>query len=154
LRQLNRPAILTIINNDGRSHKLVLTAIHDDSAELSIGGVAVTHPVSEITALWFGEFSLLWRPPLGVPVSLSPGSRGAEVLWLRQSLADIDERYISDVIDSDVYDTDLQVIVREFQRDHRLAVDGLVGQQTLIIINSLLESDGSPRLTTPRPAED
>ncbi len=152
LRQLNRPAILTIIDNDGDSHEIVLTAIHDDGAELSIGGVAVTHPVSEITAFWFGEFSLLWRPPFGVPVSLSPGSRGAEVLWLRQSLADIDERYISDIIDSDVYDTNLQVIVREFQHDHRLAVDGLVGQQTLIIINSLLESDGSPRLTTPRPA--
>jgi general secretion pathway protein A len=154
LRQLNRPAILTIIGNDGDSHELVLTAIHDDSAELSIGGVAVTHPVSEITALWFGEFSLLWRPPFGVPVSLSPGSRGAEVLWLRQSFADIDERYVSDIVESDVYDTNLQVIVREFQRDHRLAVDGLVGQQTLIIINSLLESDGSPRLTTPEPAED
>lgn len=152
LRQLDRPAILTIIDNDGDSHEIVLTAIHDDSAELSIGGVAVTHPVSEITAFWFGEFSLLWRPPFGVPVSLSPGSRGAEVLWLRQSLADIDERYISGIIDSDVYDTNLQVIVREFQHDHRLAVDGLVGQQTLIIINSLLESDGSPRLTTPRPA--
>ena len=152
LRQFNRPAILTIIDNDGDSHEIVLTAIHDDSAELSIGGVAVTHPVSEITAFWFGEFSLLWRPPFGVPVSLSPGSRGAEVLWLRQSLADIDERYISDIIDSDVYDTNLQIIVREFQRDHRLAVDGLAGQQTLIIINSLLESDGSPRLTTPGPA--
>jgi general secretion pathway protein A len=154
LRQLNRPAILTIIDNDGDSHELVLTAIHDDSAELSIGGVAVTHPVSEITAFWFGEFSLLWRPPFGVPVSLSPGSRGTEVLWLRQSLADIDERYVSDIVESDVYDTNLQVIVRGFQRDHRLAVDGLVGQQTLIIINSLLESDGSPRLTTPEPAED
>ena len=152
MRQLNRPAILTIIDNDGGSHELVLTAIHDDSAELSIGGVVVTHPVSEITAFWFGEFSLLWRPPFGVPVSLSPGSRGAEVLWLRQSLADIDERYISDIIDNDVYDTNLQIIVREFQRDHRLAVDGLVGQQTLIIINSLLESDGSPRLTAPGPA--
>ena len=154
LRQLNRPAILTIIDNDGDSHELVLTAIHEDSAELSIGGVAVTHPVSDITALWFGEFSLLWRPPFGVPVSLSPGSRGAEILWLRQNLANIDERYISDIIDSDVYDTNLQVIVREFQRDHRLAVDGLVGQQTLIIINSLLKSDGSPRLTPPGLAED
>ena len=154
LRQLNRPAILTIIDNDGDSHELVLTAIHEDSAELSIGGVAVTHPVSDITAFWFGEFSLLWRPPFGVPVSLSPGSRGAEILWLRQNLANIDERYISDIIDSDVYDTNLQVIVREFQRDHRLAVDGLVGQQTLIIINSLLKSDGSPRLTPPGLAED
>ena len=75
-------------------------------------------------------------------------------MWLRQNLANIDERYISDIIDSDVYDTNLQVIVREFQRDHRLAVDGLVGQQTLIIINSLLKSDGSPRLTPPGLAED
>ncbi len=153
LRQLDRPAILTIVDDDGDSHELVLTAIHDDSAELSIGGVAVTHPVSEITELWFGEFLLLWRPPGGVPVSLSPGSRGPEVLWLRQSLAEIDEHYISNNIDSDEYDTDLQVVVREFQRDYRLAVDGLVGQQTLIIINSLLESDGSPRLTSPGSAE-
>ena len=154
LRQLNRPAVLTVIDNDGNSHELVLTSIHGDTAELSIGGVVVSHPVSEITGLWFGEFMLLWRPPGGVPISLSPGSRGAEVLWLRQSLADIDERYISDNIESDEYDTNLQSIVREFQRDFRLAVDGLAGQQTLIIVNSLLGSDGSPRLTTPRLAEE
>jgi general secretion pathway protein A len=154
LRQLNRPAVLTIIDNDGNSHKLVLTAIHDDSAELSIGGIAVSHPVSEITELWFGEFMLLWRPPGGTPVSLAPGSRSAEVLWLRQSLADIDERYASNNIESDEYDTNLQGIVREFQKDFRLVVDGLAGQQTLIIVNSLLGSDGSPRLATPGRAEE
>jgi general secretion pathway protein A len=149
LRQLNRPAVLTIVDKDGNSHELVLTTIQGDSAELSIGGVTVTHPVSEITELWFGEFMLLWRPPGGAPASLSPGSRGAKVVWLRQSLATIDERYASDNIDGDQYDANLQNIVREFQQDHRLVVDGLAGQQTLIIINSLLESDGSPRLTAP-----
>lgn len=154
LRQLNRPAVLTVINDDGNSHELVLTAIQGDSAELSIGGVTVTHPVSEITELWFGEFMLLWRPPVGAPASLSPGSRGAKVVWLRQSLATIDERYASDNIDGDEYDTNLQNIVREFQRDHRLVVDGLAGQQTLIIINSMLESDGSPRLITAGLAEE
>ena len=97
---------------------------------------------------------LLWRPPGGVPVSLSPGSRGAEVIWLRQSLADIDDRYRSDVISSDEYDANLQNIVRQFQRDNRLDVDGLAGQQTLIIVNSLLGTDGSPRLTSPRLAQD
>lgn len=153
LRQLNRPAVLTVIDAGGDSHKLVLTAIHGDTAELSIGGVAITHPVSEIMELWFGEFLLLWRPPGGVPVSLSPGSRGSEVVWLRQSLAKIGERYVSDVIDGDEYDANLQSIVRDFQRDNRLAVDGLAGQQTLIIVNSLLGSDGSPRLTTPILAE-
>jgi len=154
LRQLNRPAVLTVIDDDGNSHELVLTAIQGDSAELSIGGVAVTHPVSEITELWFGEFMLLWRPPGGAPASLSPGSRGAKVVWLRHSLATIDDRYASDNIDGDEYDANLQGVVRAFQRDHRLVVDGLAGQQTLIIINSLLESDGSPRLTTSGLAEE
>ena len=154
LLQLNRPAVLTVIDDDGNSHELVLTAIQGDSAELSIGGVAVTHPVSEITELWFGEFMLLWRPPGGAPASLSPGSRGAKVVWLRHSLATIDDRYGSDNIDGDEYDANLQSVVRAFQRDHRLVVDGLAGQQTLIIINSLLESDGSPRLTTSGLAEE
>ncbi len=153
LRQLNRPAILSVIDDGGNSHEIVLTAIHDDSAELSIGGVAVSHPISEVTKLWFGEYILLWRPPGGVPVSLSPGARGTEVVWLRRSLAEIDVRYVSEVIDDDEYDTNLQGIVRDFQKDNRLDVDGLAGQQTIIIINSLLGPDGSPRLSTPDIAE-
>ncbi len=154
LRQLNRPAILTVIDQSGSSHEVVLTAIHDDSVELSIGGIVVSHPVRDLMDLWFGEFMLLWRPPGGVPVSLSSGSSGAEVLRLRQSLANIDGRYVSDNMDGDKYDADLQNIVREFQRDNRLNVDGLAGQRTLIVINSLLGPDGSPRLATPGLAED
>jgi general secretion pathway protein A len=154
LRQLNRPAILTVIDDSGNSHEIVLTRINGDTAELSIGGVNVTHPVSEITDLWFGQFMLLWRPPGGAPVSLSPGSRGAEVVWLRENLAKIDDRYISDDMAGDEYDANLQTIVRLFQRDNRLDVDGLAGQQTIIIVNSLLGPDGSPRLTTPRSAKD
>ena len=154
LRQLNHPAILSVIDESGSPHELVLTAIHGDTAELSIGGVVVNHPVSAVSDIWFGQYMLLWRPPGGVPVSLSPGSRGTEVMWLRQSLADIDERYRSDVISSDEYDANLQNIVRRFQRDNRLDVDGLAGQQTLIIVNSLLGTDGSPRLTSPRLAQD
>ena len=55
---------------------------------------------------------------------------------------------------ADQFDADLERIVRTFQRDHRLDVDGLAGQQTQIIINSLLAIDGTPRLTTPRLAQD
>jgi len=94
---------------------------------------------------------LLWRPPGGAPLSLSPGSRGAEVVWLRQSLANIDDSYVSNAIDSDEYDSNLQNIVRRFQRDNRLDVDGLAGQQTIILVNSLLGADGTPRLTMPTP---
>jgi general secretion pathway protein A len=151
---MDRPAILTLIDSDGNSHDVVLTGITGDSAELSLGGVRVTQSVADISDAWFGQFMLLWRPPTGAAVSLGRGSRGSDVIWLRNSLAAIDGRYASADVQSDVFDAELEQLVRSFQRDHRLDVDGLAGQQTQIIINSLLAVEGTPRLSTPRLAQD
>ena len=154
LRQMDRPAILSLVDDDGNSHEVVLTGITGDNAELSLGGVGVTHAVSDITNAWFGQFMLLWRPPTGSAASLGPGSQGADVTWLRNSLTAIDGRYASTNGQSDVFDAELEQIVQTFQRNHRLDVDGLAGQQTQIIINSLLAIEGTPRLSTPRLAQD
>jgi general secretion pathway protein A len=154
LRQLDRPAVLTLIDGAGNTHYVVLTAIEGDNAELSISGVTVTHPITDVSSMWFGQYQLLWRPPNGVAVSLGPGSRGANVIWLRQGLAAIDPSYSAEPLDSDVYDSALEQQVREFQRDHRLNVDGLAGQQTQIIMNTLLAPDEAPRLTMPRLAQE
>jgi general secretion pathway protein A len=97
---------------------------------------------------------LLWKPANGVSVALVPGTQDPNVTWLRQSLATIDERYRAEPLDSDVYDRRLGDRVREFQREHRLIVDGLAGRQTQIIINSLLAVEDVPHLTTPRLAQD
>jgi general secretion pathway protein A len=154
LRRLNRPAVLELVDQSGNSHHIVLTAIHGDTAELSIGGVTVTHPVSAVADMWFGSYQLLWAPPNGVAVSLVPGVQNVNVVWLRESLATIDPRYRAEPLDSDVYDSDLGQQVRAFQRDRRLDVDGLAGKQTQIIINSLLESDNTPRLTSTQLAQE
>ena len=154
LRQLDRPAVLTLTDNDGDTHSVVLTAVRGNVADLSIGGVEVSHPVLELQDLWFGQYLLLWKPALGQSVPLGPGAQNPTVVWLRESLAAIDDRYRADPIDSDVYDNNLAARVREFQRDHRLDVDGLAGRQTQIFINSLVAGDNVPRLTTPRLARD
>ena len=154
LRQLDRPAILVLTDSQGETHRVVLTALQGDYAELSIAGVDVTHPVAQVTDLWFGQFVLLWKPPNGTSLDLGPGSLDPNVVWLRQSLAAIDERYRAEPLDSDLYDDALEQRVRDFQRDHRLDVDGLAGRQTQIIINSLLAPDDTPRLTTPLLAKD
>ncbi|MDJ0793127.1 MAG: AAA family ATPase [Woeseiaceae bacterium] len=154
LRQMDRPAVLTLIDDDGNRHEVVLTAIIDDVAELSFGGVRVTHPAADIINAWFGEFMLLWRPPTEAAAALGPGTRGPAVVWLRNSLAAIDQRYASSDTGADTFDAELEQIVRLFQRDHRLDVDGLAGKQTQIIINSMLAVEGTPRLSTPRLAQD
>ena len=154
LRQLDRPAILTLVDSRGDRHSTLLTAINGERAELSIGGVSVTHGIGAISSLWFGQYVLIWKPVSGEAASLGPGVRGPAVLWLRQALAAIDERYAANPLDSDFYDPSLTERVRDFQRDHRLAVDGYAGRQTQIIINTLLAPESVPTLQTPRLASD
>ena len=154
LRQYDRPAVLTLIDGRGAAHSVVLTALSGDNASLSIGGVEVSHTVSELGEMWFGEYVLLWRPPNGASDALGPGSAGPGVAWLRSSLAAVDARYATAAARSDVFDAELADKVRLFQRDHRLDVDGIAGHQTQIIINTLLEPDRAPRLTTPRLARE
>ncbi len=47
---------------------------------------------------------------------------------------------------SDLFDERLEESVREYQRDRRLTVDGLVGQQTQIAMNTDLGAQDRPRL--------
>ena len=70
------------------------------------------------------------------------------VRWLRQSLAEIDSGWQPAAGNTDIFDDELQQRLIAFQRQHRLEADGLAGQKTQIIINSLLASDDTPRLTT------
>ena len=154
LRQYDRPAILTLTDSQGESHQVVLAEVQGEQARLSIGGVDVEHTIDEVSELWFGQFLIVWRPANGTSVALGPGSVGDNVAWLRQSLAAIDERYRAEPLTSLTYDAALEDRVRTFQRDNRLVVDGLAGRQTQIIVNSLTEAGGVPRLSTSRLARD
>lgn len=154
LQRLNRPAVLELVDQAGEAHFVVLRAINGDIADLSIGGVAVSHPASAVANMWFGEYQLLWQPPNGAAISLFPGVQSRNVTWLRESLAAIDPQYRAEPINSDIYDAELETQVRAFQRDQRLDVDGVAGKQTQIIINSLLESDSTPRLIIPQLAQE
>ncbi len=147
LKQFNRPAMLTLVDSRGDTHYVVLVSVNDDTVELSIGGVNVTHQTDAVSDMWFGQYMLLWRPPNGAVESLGPGSRSSNVVWLRQSLAAINERYRTGAIDSDLFDDGLRQQVRAFQRDYRIDVDGVAGRQTQIIINTLVKPDSTPRLT-------
>ena len=150
IRQLDRPVVLTLTDSQGQTHQPLLVSLDDDVAELSLGGTPMTFPVDEVSDLWFGQFLLIWRPPGGTPVAISPGMQSENVRWLRQSLAALDSNYQPQPADSDVFDDALQQQLIAFQRQHRLEADGLAGQKTQIIINSLLAVDGTPRLSAAR----
>ena len=151
IRQLDRPVVLTLSDRNGNTHQPVLVSLNDESGELAFGDIRSTHSIEEISTLWFGEYLLIWRPPNGDAKAIKPGMRDENVRWLRQSLAAIDTDYdvqAGALADLDYFDVELEQKLKDFQRQHRLKVDGLAGQQTQIIINSSLALDGIPRLAS------
>jgi len=150
LRQLDRPVMITLTRADGTTWQAALIHLDETNAELLVNNTRTTVLVGDLSDYWFGQFLLLWRPANGINQSLSPGMRHENVRWLRQSLAALDENYQPDQGDSDIFDTELEQQLISFQRQHRLDADGLAGQQTQIIINTLLALDGTPRLSDSR----
>jgi general secretion pathway protein A len=148
LRTLNRPAILTLTDDVGGTHQVLLTALTDEAATIELGGKPQDVPIATISRYWFGDFLLLWRPPLAVVKSLGPGMRGDDVRWLRENL-----RAVQGLPEarpaSDFYDEDLTRLVQDFQRTHRLNADGVAGVQTQIVLDTVLNPSGSPTLGGP-----
>ena len=145
LRTLNRPAVLTLTDDVGGTHQVVLVALDDEAATIELGGARQAVPIATISRYWFGDFLLLWRPPLAVAKSLGPGMRGAEVRWLRENMRaaqGLPEARPA----SDFYDEDLTRLVQDFQRTHRLNADGVAGVQTQIVLDTVLNPAGSPTL--------
>ncbi|HXR93459.1 MAG TPA: AAA family ATPase [Steroidobacteraceae bacterium] len=143
LRLYNRPAILMLSDDAGGSHQVVLKGLDDSQAHLQIGGTALDVGIADLARYWLGDFVMLWRPGTAQVKSLSEGMRGDAVRWLRQSLQRVQGTH-SDGPVSDVFDADLSKLVRDFQRDHRLSVDGIAGVQTQIVLATALAAIAAP----------
>jgi general secretion pathway protein A len=79
------------------------------------------------------------------PRQLSVGMSGDEVRWLRRSLNAL-HGVPADPAAGDLFDQDLAVAVENFQREHRLNVDGIAGIQTQMVLETALADPDSPLL--------
>jgi general secretion pathway protein A len=145
VRALNRPAILTLTDDHGQRHRVVLAALDDRFATLNLGEHNERVPLDELSRDWFGEFTVVWKPKTLRTRSLSVGMKGDEVRWLRRSLNAL-QGAASDPEHGDVYDEELAIAVQNFQREHRLNVDGIAGVQTQVVLDTALAEPGSPLL--------
>jgi general secretion pathway protein A len=145
LRLYNRPAILMLTGDQGASHEVVLTGLDGERASILLGDA--THQVGdgELSRYWMGDYVMLWRPQAAPVRTLAAGMRGASVRSLRRSLEKL--AGVADPNPSDLYDAGLTSLVRKFQREHRLTVDGIAGVRTQVVLAGVLASPGSPLLT-------
>ena len=145
VRALNRPAILSLTDDAGQRHRVVLSGLDDKYATLDLGELNHRVALDDLSRDWFGDFTVIWKPKTLRTRLLSVGMQGDEVRWLRRSLNAL-RGGASDPEHADVYDEELAIEVQNFQREHRLNVDGIAGLQTQVVLDTALAEPGSPQL--------
>jgi general secretion pathway protein A len=133
------------VDAEGAAHLVVLAELGEGDAKLLVGDAEARIPIGELADYWFGEFVVLWRPRAAGQRPLRAGMRGDDVRWLRQGLEQLSG--VPATPDTgDYFDADLQQLVENFQRSRRLAVDGIAGLQTQLVLDAALGAPGTPTL--------
>jgi len=150
LKQHNRPAVLSMINDMGEKRYVTITNIDGDIASVSSGDRQYTIRLRDLDDHWYGQYTLLWLKPGSYSSTLSPGDSGSLVRWLDKNISNITGLQEERV--SNTYDELLVAKVISFQSQQGLIADGIVGPVTIIHINTQAKTD-VPSLIAPQPPE-
>jgi len=150
LKQHNRPAVLTMINNMGEKRYLTITSIDGDIASVSSGDRQYSIRLRDLDDHWYGQYTLLWLKPGSYASAVTPGESGSFVRWLDEQISIITGQQQERI--SGTYDEPLVAKVKSFQSQQGLTADGIVGPVTIIHINTQAKTD-VPSLITPQPSE-
>ncbi|MBW8183579.1 ExeA family protein [Shewanella nanhaiensis] len=142
LTRLNFPAVVYLV--DGQDEAFYGTVVSRSGDQLLL---QLNEQQLWVDREWFnrhfsGTFELLWQAPDELPHEIGKGSNPAQIQWLENSLAKIDNtapRLVSR------FDTQLEEQLKRFQRKHGLRADAIAGSQTLVQLNLYLSAQG-PRL--------
>lgn len=144
LRQMDRPAVLSLTTGRGDLDHVLLLGLTDTTATLASPQGPMRVPLQDLDALWTGEFLLLWRRETQADY-IGPGSSGSDVVWLRKRLAAATGNQAIDN-GSPQFDALLQDALRGYQQTTELNVDGLAGVRTLISLGDI--NPNTPKLDT------
>jgi general secretion pathway protein A len=147
LRLYNRPAILVLSDERG-SHQVVLSRLGEADARIELAGESHRVPIADLSRYWLGDFVILWQPGAQAVKDLSFGMRDDSVPWLRHSLLALRGLPASQTSSSTLFDADLSRMVMDFQREHRLTIDGIAGVQTQVILSAAVPKPDSPLLVS------
>jgi general secretion pathway protein A len=144
LVQLNRPAILSLNTGAGKVQYVLLRELGNDSAVLDSGNGPLRLQRTQLDGLWNGEFLLLWQRETD-SASITPGTRGQSVVWLRQRLAQAQGRTLAPPVPVN-YGPELRAELINFQNAHGLDADGVAGVRTMILLSNIGQAAGTPVL--------
>jgi len=140
LIETDRPALLALYDNSLNPFYGTIVATDEDSATFRFGTETSEIPLRGIAGHWYGQYTILWRPPPGYRLPMRLGHTGPPVKWLAETLATVQDVHLS-LPEDPVYDDALMYSIRKFQEEESLSPDGIAGPRTLMKLNTKVGLD-------------
>ena len=142
LRQLDRPAVLTLRDGANVSYAL-LAAMDNNSVTLVANGKRQKLDVASLALRFDGAYTTWWKMPRAFRDQVGAGEQGPDVDWIAQRLS-----RLSSVIappNNHAFDGKTLELLRRFQQQENLKADGVAGPRTFMRLNQL-SGVAEPRL--------
>jgi len=140
LINLNRPAVLRMLDDKGQEFYATLTALDGQTATCIVNNEKKTIDIKELERKWTGEHILLYKAPENYKGTIYPGNKVSEVDWLDKQLSVVQGRK-HQTRKTSVYDEKLVGLVKQYQLSEGLEPDGVIGSQTIIHLNNATGTD-------------
>ena len=137
LLRIDRPGIVNLVDYSG-GYTVLLTKINATELILTAEDGSRTIRYDEFIKSWDGSFQYLWKPPKGYGLLKKGVSNRPLVDWLQSRLMLMDHEY-EWVITGGHYTEAIRLRVVEFQERHQLLADGILGDQTTMMLNTLTD---------------
>lgn len=144
IKTLNYPAILELyLPSQGMKAKYVaLRHVKGVRGVFYLNGTKEL-PLAEMSDFWYGRAYIFWKDFENLATRLKCGDHCMEVAWVQNKLRSLG--YYDGEISS-IFDENTKMAVVDFQKNHHIRVDGIVGPETKMILYSLLTGYHTPSL--------
>ena len=140
--KLNHPAVVKLKTKNNKNYYATLLTVTKKKANIVVADRMLEVSKSWLEDAWQGEFTILWRAPIGYKSSINSRSSTYLVQWLENSLSYILQEKPRVIYK---YDQVLEDKIRKFQQLKNEKVDAIAGARTLIHINLELAKN-EPRI--------
>ncbi|MFE8644734.1 ExeA family protein [Sphingomonas sp. NCPPB 2930] len=145
VRQIDRPGLLTLVGDDGRTAVVPLAGLDAQHATLVVDGVPRRVPLAELARWWRGDFTTLWRIPPGATPAQAETATGPAGAWLDAQLAALQPGGAA--ANADASAAERRARIYRFQLAQGLKPDGVAGPLTFMLLNRAA-GVAEPRLTS------
>ena len=135
LASLNRPVLLATVTADKFQGAILVVQFEGADAVVWSDRGLILVPLSDLATAWTGGYTFLWQVPKGWQGPIAPGESGLAVSTIAEMFATLDGMTLGDV---SVYGPALEARVRLFQQSEGLDVDGVIGERTVLRLNTRL----------------